>query len=334
MHRPLLAAVLPLALFACADHASEDVAGSSDDITTISDLGGLEANLGLVKDPNRTRPEAIVKAGPCYQTMDQSGRDWNLRRYTKGAAFFYTKADGTYLDEIACVDLDVTQNGQPATIALGDLSLDIAQRFQLGRMTTSVSGGDPTGGGVATFAFERGATMEIGTIPSNFAVELKDNVPGYDGAFRGFIRAVSAPTLPADRTPLGPGQFVPSITKLLPSIALLAYRYAKQDGPFSIANDGVGKLVSIEDLSLGDFDAWRYVAHFEKVDVEYTYNAASESDVGGSRPARDWLTLSDRTTKSPVAGCTRVVDGRPHDLACWIEPTHGKWEIPWGVDCY
>jgi hypothetical protein len=54
--------------------------------------------------------------------------------------------------------------------------------------------------------------------------------------------------------------------------------------------------------------------------------------VGGARPARDWLTLSDRTTKSPVAGCTRVVDGSPHDLGCWIEPTHGKWEIPWGVD--
>lgn len=332
MRRHLLAAALPLALFACADRPSEEVAGSSADITTIGDFAGLEANLGLVKDPNRSRPEATVKAGPCYQKMEQSGRSWNMRRYTKGAAFFFQNDDGTFVDTIECVDLDVTRNGQPATIALGDLSLDLVQRFQLGPIGKTTSGADPAGGGVSTFAFAGGGAMEIGTIPWNSPFEMKDNVPAYDGGFRGFIRSVSAPTLPADRTPLGPGQYVPSITKIMPSMALLAYRYARQAGPASLTKDPVGKLVSIEDLSVGDFDAWRYIAHFEKVDVEYTYHAGYTREGGFAAPARDWMTLSDRATQSSLAGCTRVVDGTAHDLGCWIEPSHGKWEIPWGVD--
>lgn len=332
MLRHVALLTLPLALFACAERPSEDVSAASDDITTLGDFPDLEASLGLAKDPNRTRPETIVKAGPCYQKMEQSGRNWNMRRYTKGAAFFFMTDEGSYLNTVECVDLDVTQNGQPKTIALSDLSLDLALRFQLGRVTTTVAGADPAGGGVTTFAFDHGATMEIGTIPWNLAFEMKNNVPGYDGGFRGFIRSVSGPNLPADRTPLGPGQWVPAITKVMPSMALLAYRYAKTAGPVSLKDDPVGKLVSIEDLSVGDFDAWKYVAHFEKVDVEYTHFAASESDIGGSRPARDWLTLTDRTAKTPVAGCTRVVDDAPHDLGCWVEPSHGTWEIPWGID--
>jgi hypothetical protein len=163
-----LAVASLVAISGCSAPA-EETSGSSDDVTGVTDLSALEAELGLVKDAQSaagtwTRPESMLKAGPCYKKTigGPDGARYEVRRYTKGAAFFAKLGAGAESGDkrpIACVDVDVDKdpNGDgPITNALDGIALDTAMRYHLGRAL-----GDEAGLGHVWLDFDRG-NVEIG----------------------------------------------------------------------------------------------------------------------------------------------------------------------------
>lgn len=314
MNRSMILA-LPLAIFAvaCAPASSDEEATSaSEDLTGVSDLATLESTLGLVKDPNRTRPEATVKAGPCYRKLEAGDRRWNMRRYTRGAAFFYTNDAGAALDPVVCVDLDVNVPTFPeATLALSGLSLDLALRFPLGGYKGAYQAIDYDHAGLEVMTFGK-AELVFAIVPSNIEHTFGDNIPSWDG--RAVVRQVKSGFGPPNR----------DVTRLLPHVANLAYRFAKDDGSTSMASDPVGRFTSVEDRSAGD--ALEYVFHFERADI--TYQSHWSSTEGGS----DYLNLVLRQPAIGYAGCYRSLDGQGHDFICHNRINGKPWEEVLGHD--
>lgn len=117
-----------LTLVACAANSS-DPASESEDVVGLTDLTQMEQEFGLVKDQKIngqwTRSDEKLKAGACYNP------DLEVRRYTKGAAFFAKKgtAPGTGDKRaVMCVDFD----GEERPISLYGFGLDLAVRAHLG----------------------------------------------------------------------------------------------------------------------------------------------------------------------------------------------------------
>jgi len=245
MNRLLSFLVLPLAsvfAFACSAPASEEAEPEVNeaDIVGIGDLGTLESSLGLVWDGSRTRPEAVVRSGPCYQKMLASGREWNMRRYTTGAAFFFTGGSGEPLSPVSCVDVELMDGtkdgsgGRQRAVALTGLTLDIAIRFQLGRLQ-SFNGPQVGPDEYKFMSFERGG-IKIVPIPSNMPYSLKENLPEYDGDFRGYITEIQSRLIPI------------AIQKTAPGIAMLAYRFAKASQSTSMASDPLGAFQAVDEV--------------------------------------------------------------------------------------
>ncbi|MBX3231498.1 MAG: hypothetical protein KIT84_24285 [Labilithrix sp.] len=338
--RSLLVVLVPSMLVACAATPSgeeEDTPAptAENDLVGIADLEPLQTSLGLTWDAQRTRPEARVKAGPCYARMEQTGRPWNMRRYTTGAAFFFTNVAGDAKNPVECVDLDVPASDR--TIGLAGLSLDIAGRSGLGKLVADDNTADPTGGGVRTFTFARGA-IEIATVPADFPLTIADNVAAYDVSFRGMIRSVTIAGMPTDRGPLTSGYAAPTVPQLASRATMLAHRYAKTSPGASLDNDPVGRLLGIEDRTGADPDERHYVFHYERVDVNYMlYRTAL---MGAGLPPEppipddrsEWIALLPHGDSPYSASCRHDLEPAASPIVCAVHSDLGRWEKGWGTD--
>jgi hypothetical protein len=291
MHRyvgmsPRLLLVLPFTLLAaCSAQSSDDSATSGADVVGVSDLGALEQHLALVRDPGHTRPENILINGPCYTQLDTPGpSNWNLRRYTNGAAFFLVAPNGSPLNPLVCVDFDVASGDGTRTVGLSGLSLDIAQRYPLGSFTRAEPVNDPiTHEYQQNFVFSK-AALSLAVLPPRIPHDFAPTEPSYEMDFRGDIVAFDA-------------SFVPEgAHEALPHVANMVYQFAKSTGSTSMANDPIGYFQSAQALPHGtDLAAW-YSVQFEKAFVDYT---RLDAQLG----TREVLTL--KTGLATLQTCTR-----------------------------
>lgn len=265
--------LIPAVLAACSAAKSEDeiVGGDTSDLTEMRDFSAIESSLGLTMDPDRSRPELLVKRGPCYKKLAAGTRAWNFRRYQTGAAFFYE--DGKTeepLSPITCIDIDIDVGAQfPRVVELSGQALDMALRFKLGTLKAF---GPPQiqHDGIEIMSFDAGW---IAVLP--------------DGRVRDFFPFIAL----RDRKEAG----APSITDVLSSAATLAHRYAKEARSFR-DTDPIGFFKSAEDRFDPASGKFAYVVKFDYARVEYESVAGAEK-----------LTLVN-VMEETLAGCERAGD--------------------------
>jgi hypothetical protein len=306
-----------IAASGCAAPASDDTSGSGDAITGVTDLTALEAELGLVKDVQAatgawSRPDTKLKAGSCYKSTvgGAHGSRYEFRRYTTGAAFF-TKLGATSLsgDErpVACVDLDVADaKDQPTVLSLTGISLDLAMRYHLGKVT-----GWDAGLGHLYNDFER-ATVEVGdashycgiwaglgpkspggdafaqaitTCKQQAGSEDTCDAQAMDACEKATVKDILADTIDRPAFPSiddSPSNYFYDLqidggkgnyTYLDAELVTVAYRYARrvgtQQNAFTLAGDPVGKYVSYDEQNSDDKTTMSQHARFEKLDAHH-----------------------------------------------------------------
>jgi hypothetical protein len=349
----LLFAPFVLAVSACAGPAGNDTSGSGEAITGVTDFFALEAELGLVKDVEEasgwSRPDAKLKAGSCYKSTvgGAHGARYEVRRYTTGAAFFTKLGAGALSGDerpVACVDLDGDDPKSGSTtlaLSLTGLSLDLAMRFHLGRVT-----GGGAGAGHTYNYFER-ATVEIGD-PSHYCgiwAPLEPKSPGGEAYAQAIttckqhsgdadtcdVQAMTAcekattKDIVADTIDRPAFPFIAGspesdfyfynleldsrngqYTYLDARLVSIVYRYGRrvgtQDNAFTLAGDPVGKYVGYDQQSSDDKTTVSEHARFEKLDAHHVVQN------GIDRLAITPKGSDAHIVESAVVLCTRAVD--------------------------
>ncbi|MBX3230267.1 MAG: hypothetical protein KIT84_03965 [Labilithrix sp.] len=315
MNRALLFLV-PAFVFACTNSdPGAEVAASNDsaDLVESASFDEIESAFGFTKDPNRTRPEAVLTRGTCYKAMAAGTREWNLRRYTRGAAFFYV-GPGDEPGPIACVDVDIDVGAQfPKVVGVAGLGLDVALRFELGKLHWFGPPQIPRDG-MEYAGFERGGML---VKPSDLGATPRPNVAAFDGHIRGTLTELWPPGYRGTHA----ASSAPKIETRLPGVAMLAYRYANEARAM-IDVDPIGHFVSLADESVPADDTWRWVARFETARIDYAFHPSAP----GAAEGAESLSLFSAKGEA-LAGCERPVDAAAHDWECWnVHGAAHAWE--------
>jgi hypothetical protein len=271
----------------CASPSHEEAAGSGEAITGVTDLSEMESALGLFRDtPDPTthkyeRTEAKLAAGPCYvkwMTGANAGQ-YELRRYTTGAAFFKKAGPGLAAGDerpVLCVDVDVDNGdnkGTTYTTAVSDIEIDAVLRYRLGAPT----GGD---GAAGTFYDD----FQNGTVSTHGGYCPQS---GFDPLAKDAMSTFC----------FGHVEF-PGGKEMSGELQLLVYQYAyknnKATNRYSFAADPVGRFISME----GDYSNQH--VRFEHVDGHMTSNADDSVRTITITPKGSDASIA----KSAIATCT------------------------------
>lgn len=297
--RLFVSCALVVTAVGCA--ASEPGAASNDDaITGVTDLSEMESALGLYGDTKDThgnyeRPEAKLEAGPCYVKLMKGpdAANYELRRYTTGAAFF--KKEGAGLASgaerpVLCVDVDVdaSENGDGAqTIMVSDIEIDSVLRYRLGAPT----GGD---GAAGTFYddFQNGAvSYHGGYCPENSSFD-----PLAANAMSTFC--FGEVKFPGDSGADG-------------RLQLLVYEFASKKAAktnrYSMAADPVGRFVSMQ----GDYTSQHI--RFEHLDGHSSQNKDGTVTTIAITPKNS---DNDIAAKALVTCTIAQTDNEVYDVKC------------------
>jgi hypothetical protein len=237
--RMFVSCALVFTAVGCAASSSESSAPSNDNaITGVTDLSEMEAALGLYGDTKDAhgayeRPEAKLVAGPCYAKLMKgpSAAEYELRRYTSGAAFFKKAGAGVASGDerpVLCVDVDVddAEGDGPQTIMVSDIEIDSVLRYRLGA---------PTGGDGAAGTFYDDFTNGAVSYHGGYCPEKTGFDPLSPDAMKTFC--FGEVKFPGDNGADG-------------RLQLLVYQFASKNAAatnrYSMSADPVGRFVSME----------------------------------------------------------------------------------------
>lgn len=304
-----LAVVLVSCLAGCAAEPAKDAASSSEDVVGVTDLGELEAAVGL--EPGDGGTDEMLHAGACYRALvaRSSEVEYEFRRYGNGASYFAKEGSGVNSGAhrpVVCVD---RFEGRLPAHSLSGVVLDAILRYDLGRLQRIETLGTDGGRARSLWSFERGTMMKEALTEE----ESQDTVRR-----RPFELDVSrAPSVSGRLLSLNVSEvalsnhYTPDVKvgtlRIGGPAAFVAYRYAHRKGEDTgvfTMDDDVGRFQK-KAKQFGDAGMRANVLELGRGQL----TDGSDTSTTGTRDERiTFRATGASNTQAPLAECTRVVD--------------------------